>query len=324
MDFSALFDDPQAMLAASAAIAVFTAILTVSWPYLARDNLSNRMKQVASERERIRARERAKLQAAQTKKATLKTEPKKLFKDIVDRFNLSKQAGDKTMVHMLRQAGFRGQNPVFAFLAFRMITPLIMFAAALFYLFVLIEFDQPFLVKMGIAIVAAYAGYYAPTIYVKNKIAKRQKSIRRAWPDALDLLLICVESGMGIETAFRKVSEEIGPQSLELAEEISLTTAEMSYLADRRKAYQNLGTRTGLEGVKAVVTSLVQSEKYGTPLGHSLRVLAQENRDMRMMEAEKKAAALPPKLTVPMILFFLPVLFAIIITPAALQVMAIQ
>ena len=324
MDFSALFDDPQAMLAASAAIAVFTAILTVSWPYLARDNLSNRMKQVASERERIRARERAKLQAAQTKKATLKTEPKKLFKDIVNRFNLSKQAGDKTMVHMLRQAGFRGQNPVFAFLAFRMITPLIMFAAALFYLFVLIEFDQPFLVKMGIAIVAAYAGYYAPTIYVKNKIAKRQKSIRRAWPDALDLLLICVESGMGIETAFRKVSEEIGPQSLELAEEISLTTAEMSYLADRRKAYQNLGTRTGLEGVKAVVTSLVQSEKYGTPLGHSLRVLAQENRDMRMMEAEKKAAALPPKLTVPMILFFLPVLFAIIITPAALQVMAIQ
>ncbi len=98
----------------------------------------------------------------------------------------------------------------------------------------------------------------------------------------------------------------------------------MSYLADRRKAYENLGMRTGLEGVKAVVTSLIQSEKYGTPLGHSLRVLAQENRDMRMMEAEKKAAALPPKLTVPMILFFLPVLFAVIITPAALQVMAIE
>ena len=324
MNFLSIMDDPSTLLAFTSAIAVFTAILTVSWPYLARDNLSTRMRQVASERERIRARERAKLQSAQSKKGSLKTEPKKVFKDIVDRFDLAKQAGDGTMVQMLRQAGFRGQNPIFMFLAFRLIMPLLMFTAAVVYLFVLVEFDQPFLVKLTSAIVAAYVGYYAPTIYVKNLISKRQKSIRRAWPDALDLLLICVESGMGIETAFRKVSEEIGPQSLELAEEISLTTAEMSYLADRRKAYENLGMRTNLDGVKAVVTSLVQSEKYGTPLGHSLRVLAQENRDMRMMDAEKKAAALPPKLTVPMILFFLPVLFAVIITPAALQVMAIE
>ena len=324
MNFFSILENPQTMLAFTAAVAVFMAILTVSWPYLARDNLSTRMRQVASERERIRARERAKLQSAQSKKGTLKTEPKKVFKNIVDRFDLVKQAGDGSMVHMLRMAGFRGQNPVFTFLAFRLIMPLFMFTAAVVYLFVLVEFDKPFLFKLTIAIVAAYAGYYSPTIYVKNLVGKRQKSIRRAWPDALDLLLICVESGMGIETAFRKVSEEIGPQSMELAEEISLTTAEMSYLADRRKAYENLGMRTGLEGVKAVVTSLVQSEKYGTPLAHSLRVLAQENRDMRMMEAEKKAAALPPKLTVPMILFFLPVLFAVIITPAALQVMAIE
>ena len=152
---------------------------------------------------------------------------------------------------------------------------------------------------------------------------KRQLSVRRAWPDALDLLLICVESGMGIEGAFRKVSEEIGSQSIPLAEELSLTTAELSYLQDRRKAYKNLSERTGLEGVRAVVTALIQAEKYGTPIGTALRVLAQENRDMRMQEAEKKAAALPPKLTVPMILFFLPVLFAVIITPAAIQVSGI-
>jgi tight adherence protein C len=324
MNILSILDDPQALLAFSAALAVFTAILTVSWPYLARDNLSSRMRQVANERERIRARERAKLKVSQANTSTLKSEPKKVFKDIVDRFNLTKQAGDGSMVNMLRQAGFRGQNPVFAFLAFRMIMPLLMFTAALVYLFVLIELDKPFLVKLTIAVVAAYAGYYAPAIYVKNLISKRQKSIRRAWPDALDLLLICVESGMGIEPAFRKVSEEIGPQSLELAEEISLTTAEMSYLADRRKAYENLGKRTGLEAVRSVVTSLIQSDKYGTPVGVALRVLAQESRDMRMMEAEKKAAGLPPKLTVPMILFFLPVLFAVIITPAALQVMAIE
>jgi tight adherence protein C len=125
---------------------------------------------------------------------------------------------------------------------------------------------------------------------------------------------------MGIESAFRKVGEEIGTQSPEVAEEILLTTAELSYLQDRRQAFENLGRRTGVEGVRAVVTSLIQAEKYGTPLGQALRVMAQENRDMRMSEAEKKAAGLPPKLTVPMIVFFLPVLFAVIITPAAIQI----
>ena len=165
-----------------------------------------------------------------------------------------------------------------------------------------------------------YVGFYAPILYVSNVVTKRQQSIRRAWPDALDLLLICVESGMSAEAAFRKVSEEIGAQSVELAEELTLTTAELSYLPERRQAYENLGARTGLEAVKSVMTSLIQAERYGTPLGHALRVLAQENRDQRMNEAEKKAAALPPKLTVPMILFFLPVLFGVILGPAAIQI----
>src|SRR5690606_36544052 len=154
-----------------------------------------------------------------------------------------------------------------------------------------------------------YAGMQAPMLFLKSKIAKRQLLIKRAFPDALDLLLICVESGMSIEAAFRRVSEEIGSQSVPLAEELTLATAELSYLPDRKVAYQNLAMRTGLEGVKSVALALQESERYGTPLGQTLRVLSQENRDMRMTEAEKKAAALPPKLTVPMILFFLPVLF---------------
>jgi tight adherence protein C len=137
------------------------------------------------------------------------------------------------------------------------------------------------------------------------------------------LLLICVESGMSIETAFRKVSEEIGTQSVELAEEFTLITAELSYLPDRRQAYENLAHRTGLEGVKAVCLALQQAERCGTPLATTLRVLAQENRDMRVSEAEK-AAGLPPKLTVPMIVFFLPVLFVVILGPAAIKVMALQ
>lgn len=322
MDLGALTQNPT-LIAFSAALAVFSAILVVAWPYLARDELGNRMRQVSSERERIRARERAKLEA-QKKQASLKTEPKRFFKEIVDRFNLLKQAEDGTMVSMLRMAGFRGQNPVFVFLSLRLIMPLVMFGVAVLYIFFVLQLEQPFFLKLAIAVGVAYFGYYGPTIYVKNLITKRQKSIKRAWPDALDLLLICVESGMGIESAFRKVSEEIGAQSIALAEELSLTTAELSYLQDRRKAYENLSARTGLDQVRGVVTSLTQAEKYGTPIGQSLRVLAQENRDMRMMEAEKKAAALPPKLTVPMILFFLPVLFAVIITPAAIQVTNIQ
>ena len=323
MDLDIFTENSQLIIAFCAALAVFSAIVVVAWPYLARDELGSRMRQISSERERIRARERAKLEAAK-KRASLRTEPKKFFKDIVNRFNLTNQTEDAGMVKMLRMAGYRGQNPVFVFLSLRVMMPVAMLAIATLYVFFILQLEQPIFFKLGIVLVVAAAGYYGPTVYVRNQISKRQKSVRRAWPDALDLLLICVESGMGIEGAFRKVSEEIGSQSIPLAEELSLTTAELSYIQDRRKAYENLGERTGLEGVRSVVTALVQAEKYGTAIGTALRVLAQENRDMRMSEAEKKAAALPPKLTVPMILFFLPVLFAVIITPAVIQVMAIQ
>jgi tight adherence protein C len=180
------------------------------------------------------------------------------------------------------------------------------------------------LIKVAISIGAAYFGMLSPNLFLRNQIQRRQASIKRAFPDALDLLLICVESGMAIEPSFRKVSEEIGTQSIPLVEELALTTAELSFLPDRRQAYENLARRTGLEGVKAVCLALQQAERYGTPLGTTMRVLAQENRDMRMSEAEKKAAGLPPKLTVPMILFFLPVLFVVILGPAAIRVMELQ
>lgn len=309
----------ELVVALSAAISVFLAIIVVAWPYLTRDQLKVRMAEIANERERIRLRERARLHRSK-KQATLRTEPKKFYQAIVERFNLAKQAEDTELAQKLRMAGYRGQGPAITFVAARLIAPVALFAISGLYVFFVLQLTHPLSVKLGIVFAVAALGYYAPLLYVKNKITKRQQAIRRAWPDTLDLLLICVESGMGVESAFRKVSEEIGSQSTELAEELSLTTAELSYLQDRRKAYENLGERTGLDGVRGVVTSLIQSEKYGTPLGQSLRVLAQENRDMRMSEAEKKAAALPPKLTVPMILFFLPVLFAVIMTPAIIQI----
>ncbi len=309
----------DALIAFAAALSTFSAIFVVCWPYLFRDRFEGRMKLVADERARIRTRERQRIEPG-AQRTVLRPDARGLYKVIVDRFNLSKQAEDGEIAKMLHMAGFRGQGPVVTFLAARLIAPLVLSAVAFVYVFLVLKLQQPLALKVAIATGVGGLGYYAPLLYVRNRITKRQKAVRRAWPDALDLLLICVESGMGIESAFRKVSEEIGSQSIELAEELSLTTAELSYLQNRRKAYENLATRTGVEGVKAVVTSLIQSERYGTPLGQSLRVLAQENRDIRMSEAEKMAAALPPKLTVPMILFFLPVLFAVIVTPAAIQI----
>jgi tight adherence protein C len=199
--------------------------------------------------------------------------------------------------------------------------PIFFLAGAATYVFPMNGLDgQPMALKVVAVIGAAYLGFFAPNIYISNRIKKRQKSIRNAWPDALDLLLICVESGVSIEAAFNRVADEVATQSAGLAEELVLTTAELSYLDERRKGYENLGERTGLEAVKSVTTALIQAERYGTPVAQALRVLAQESRDMRMNEAEKKAAALPPKLTVPMILFFLPVIFGVILGPALMSV----
>ncbi len=316
------FLDPQILAMVFAAIAAGATVLTLAMPLLASDTLNKRMKAVALEREKIRQRERERL--AQGSRASLRKSPRLYMKTVVDSFNLNKWVGKEEARAMLVQAGYRGQAPYVTYLFFRMTMPVIMLVSTLFYIFVVLKLDYPATVKVGIAIGAAYFGMYSPNLFLKNKIQRRQLSIKRAFPDALDLLLICIESGMSIEAALRKVSEEIGTQSVALAEELTLTTAELSYLPDRRQAYENLGQRTGLEGVRAVCLALQQAERYGTPLGTTMRVLAQENRDMRMAEAEKKAAGLPPKLTVPMIVFFLPVLFVVILGPAAIRVMALR
>ncbi|MDX1487471.1 MAG: type II secretion system F family protein, partial [Acidiferrobacterales bacterium] len=260
------------------------------------------MRRLANERERIRLREREQL-GDKRKIGSLRKEPKKVFKKIVEHLNLAQLETVSKTGRLLRMAGYRGEAAVITFLAVRFIAPFVMFALSLIYIQFVLKMPQPMVWKLFIALVCAALGYYGPQIFLKNKIIKRQQMMSRAWPDALDLMLICVESGMSIEAAFRKVSEEIGSQSIELAEEVGLTTAELSYLQDRRQAFDNLGERTGLDAIKAVVASLKQAEKHGTSIGGSLRVLAQESRNTRISLAEKKAAALPPKLTVPMILF---------------------
>ena len=311
--------DPQFLLSILVAIATVATILTVAMPLLQSDPLARRMKSVATERERIRARERERLQASGGK-ASLRQTPKTYMKEVVERFNLSKWLGTDQAKLQMSKAGYRGAQAEVGFLFFRLVTPAATFVFGLLYVFFIATFDWSFSVKLAVSIAAAYIGLKAPEIFIRNQIKKRQFSMGRAFPDAMDLLLICVESGMSIEHACRKVAQEIGIQSLPLAEELTLMTAELSYLPDRKSAYENLTLRTGLDSVKQIATVLIQAERYGTPLGTALRIVAQESRDNRLMAAEKKAAGLPPKLTVPMIVFFLPVLFAVIMTPAIIQI----
>ena len=303
-----------------AAIAAAATAYTLIMPLFAGEGLAKRMKAVANERERLRQRERDRLNKSE--KVSLRQTPKQLVSKVVEDFNLTKWLAQESARDKLIMAGHRGNAPYVTFLFARAVTPIVLFLGAALYVFVITHMDKSLTIKLGICIGAAYLGLQAPMLFLKNAIAKRQLSIRRAFPDALDLLLICIESGMSVEVAFRKVSTEIAGQSIALSEEFALTTAELSYLQDRKVAYENLARRTGLDGVKSVCMALMQSERYGTPLGQSLRVMAQENRDMRMNEAEKKAAALPPKLTVPMILFFLPCLFIVILGPSYIRVMA--
>lgn len=312
-----LLFDPTFVVTAVAGILAFATVVTLGLPYVERNKLGERMKAVSERREELRLRHHASL----NKRNALRAEPVSFMKHTVERLKLSKILESEDTRDKLTRAGKRGQAPLIAFMFFRFVMPPIVFLVALFYLFVATHFAWSDLNKFLAALGAALFGFFLPDIFVSNMIQKRQESIMRAFPDALDLMLICVESGMSIEPAFTKVAAEIGTQSAELAEELALTTAELSYLPERTQAFENLAKRCGHSGVRAVAAALSQAEHYGTPLGQALRVTAQENREMRMVEAEKKAAALPAKLTVPMILFFLPCLFVVILGPAIMRVM---
>ena len=301
--------------------AVFVTILSIILPMFGGNDLDKRMKSVALEREQLRARERQRLiEEKQKGKRAVRREPTAVVKGLVEKLNLRSALADEATESTLLAAGYRGQQPMFVFLTLRFVLPFAFMIPAALYFLVLSDGWQP-MHRIGGILGAGFLGFYAPLLIVRSKASKRQLEMTMAWPDALDLTLICVESGMSIEAAFRKVASEIGTSSMALAEELILTVAELSYLQDRRVAYDNLVKRTGLEPVKNTVIALIQAEKYGTPLSDALRVLSQENRDERMSKAEKKAAELPPKLTVPMMLFFMPVLFCVIMTPALINAM---
>ncbi|MBE7734203.1 type II secretion system F family protein [Devosia faecipullorum] len=324
MDIVDLLTRSDFLIAVLAAISAAAVVFTFGSSLIVKRELKGRIRRVALERERMRAEEMSRLRGtgAQDGRALIRggREVKSYMKSAVDRFDLKKAFQDDNTMDQLAMAGMRGQGALTVFLFQRFVTPIVVFLVAALYLLVIAPGDRPAYLNLVYAIGAGIVGAYLPVLMLKNRTQKRQQSIRRSWPDCLDLLLLCVEAGMSMEHAFKRVAREIGVQSAELAEELTLTMAELSFLEDRTRAYENLGRRTGLDGVRAVMTALIQADRYGTSVGQALRVMAEEGREQRMMDAEKKAAALPPKLTVPLILFFLPVLFIVILSPAMIQV----
>ncbi len=312
-----LLTDPQNLLSIGVGVLVFATVLTLLSSMGGEVDLDKRMKAVSERRDDLKRRSRANIASGQ---GGLRHTDDGFKKRVVDRLNLTKLLEDPKVAGQMAQAGYRGPKPLTTFYFFRFASPFVFMIVAAFYMFVMKIVDWPTMNKLTLVMAAAVAGFYAPNLYLKNRINKRRTSIMQAFPDALDLLLICVESGMSIEAAITKVSQEMGPSSIDLAEELSLLSAELSYLPERRMAYENLGKRTNHPGVKSVATAMTQAETYGTPLSTALRVMAKENRDLRLSAAEKKASALPAQLTVPMILFFLPVLFIVILGPAILTV----
>ena len=310
--------NPDNVITAVTGIIVFFTIVTVVSPAFQRSGLESRLKSVANRREELRRKSREALAGKQS--ASLRQTDESVYKSVVDRLQLSRLLEDPNLPDKLAQAGFRGPSAVSRFYFFRLVAPFVLMSAAAFYVFALHGMNLAPMQRVAACVAAFVGGYYAPNLYISNVASKRRESIVGVFPDALDLLLICVESGMSIEAAIMKVGQEVGGSSIELAEELSLLSAELSYLPERRMAYEGLAKRTNHPGIKAVVTAMIQAERYGTPLGNALRVMAKENRDLRLAAAEKKAAALPPKLTVPMIIFFLPVLFVVILGPALMKV----
>ncbi|MEG0818717.1 type II secretion system protein [Brevundimonas sp. MYb46] len=320
--FMHFITDPQNLLSIGVGVAVFASVLTLLNSFMGGERLDKRMKAVAERRDELKRRSRQAMKGGVgSTTTTLRHSDEGFKKRVVDRLNLIKLLEDPKVVENMAQAGFRGPKPLTTFYFFRFATPFLFMVLTALYLFLVNDLGMNLTLKLCALVFAAAAGFYAPNVYLSNRIASRRQSIVAAFPDSLDLLLICVESGMSIEAAIQKVSQEVGSQSIELAEELSLLSAELSYLPERRMAYEGMAKRTNHPGIKSVATAMTQAETYGTPLGSALRIMAKENRDLRLSAAEKKAAALPAKLTVPMIIFFLPVLFVVILGPAIINIM---
>lgn len=312
--------DIENLIIVLGAAGTFLTVVAIVLPLTQRDLLAPRLKVVAARREELR-----KAALEEDRKPVNRLSEKKkhitVMGQVLGRLNLRKQLDSRDVRLLLTRAGLRGQAPMVMFLFARLFLPLVLAVVAFMMMMSVASFQLETNARLMVILAAAGIGFYLPNVLIKNMTTKRRAVITLAFPDSLDLLVICVEAGLSLEAAFTRVAADIGLQAPELSEELGLTTAELSFLGDRRRAIENFAERVDTAAVRSLAVALTQSEKYGTPLAVSLRVLAQENRDARLTAAEKKAGALPALLTGPMIIFFLPTVFIVLLGPAVIQVM---
>ncbi len=305
------------ILAGLAAVAVMFAVYAA---VTIRDPMAKRVKALNERREQLKlgittsnAKKRASL--------VRKTDTTDKMRDTLSSLNVLQASQVKAVEQKLAQAGIRKKEFAVAIIFARMILPIVIGGIVGLMVYGVNYFPEWGGMKRLMALAAAVGlGYKGPDLFLQNKISKRTDAIRKGLPDALDLLVICAEAGLTVDAAFNRVAKELGRAYPELGDEFALTAIELSFLSERRQAFENLAYRVQLEAVKGVTTTMVQTERYGTPLASALRVLSAEFRNERMMRAEEKAARLPAIMTVPLILFILPVLFVVILGPAACSI----
>ena len=308
------FLEQEELIIGMAGLSAFIMTFAVYSALLVRDSSDRRMKEMADRRQQLKEG------LMVTPRRRQRLEPTTMMRQVVERLKLLRTAQTDKVTRRLAQAGWRSKDAVIRFLFAKLALPFLFGAVALIALYWLDLYKLDGMQKLVVTLGLTVLGAYAPEIVVKNMIQKRWEEIRKSLPDSLDLMVICAEAGLSLDSTLQRVSEEMGAAAPELSEELGLTAAELSFLPDRTTALVNLKERVDIGTMRGLVNSLVQSERYGTPLAQSLRVLAAESRHERVMKAEEKAARLPAMLTVPMIIFILPPLFIVLIGPAGLDI----
>jgi len=305
---------PQGLVVLAAAVAAFFTVFAVWQGLLVRDPLGARARSLGKHRETLKSgllKSRA--------NGFRRVETMTLMRSIILRLNLLKGKHVDKVAERLMRAGWRSKDAVVMFMFFKLSLPFVFGGLGLFAVFALTSAELAPVFKVLVAMAGVVAGAYLPEIFVSNVVQKRRILLQKGLPDALDLLVICAEAGLALDAALTRVASEMQHSSPELADEFGLTAIELGFQPERRIALENLIRRTDMASIRGVVNTLLQTEKYGTPLAQSLRVLAAEYRDERMLKAEEKAAKLPATLTIPLIVFILPTLFIVLLGPAILR-----
>ena len=301
------------------AVATFAVMVAVYAATTVKDPMARRVKALNERREQLKAGIVA--STNKRKKLTNKNAAADRVRGFLSSFKMLQDDQIKRTQIRLMQAGVRSKDLAFFVIFARFVLPIVLGLSAVLLVYVVNYFPAwGWFKKYAFVAVALVLSYKAPDIWLKNKINKRSSAIRKGLPDALDLLVICAEAGLTVDAAFNRVAKELGKAYPELGDEFGLTAIELGFLAERRQAFENLATRVDLDAVRGVVTTMIQTEKYGTPLASALRVLSAEFRNEQMMRAEEKAARLPAIMTVPLILFILPTLFVVILGPASCSI----